>query len=100
MGETINENAKTLKVLSKECKFKTVSAEENKNDNIKDAFITGLSLQVYTFSQQNQEKSVALNIISWNTYNPFRTISEYDVYLVTSLLSLNVTNSSKILLYL
>jgi len=40
--ETIDQYVTTLKSLAKDCDFKSVSAEENKNDHIRDAFIAGL----------------------------------------------------------
>lgn len=40
--ETVDEYLQALKLLGKDCKFKAVSAEENANECIRDAFITGL----------------------------------------------------------
>lgn len=42
-GETVDQYLQALKHLSKDCNFKTVSAEENQNDYIRDSFISGLS---------------------------------------------------------
>lgn len=40
--ETIDVYLQALKQLAKDCDFKTVDAETNKNDNIRDAFISGI----------------------------------------------------------
>ncbi|KFM71742.1 hypothetical protein X975_23396, partial [Stegodyphus mimosarum] len=41
-GESVNEYLQILKQLSKDCEFKSVTAEENKHEYIRDAFIRGL----------------------------------------------------------
>lgn len=41
-GESIDQYLQSLKILSKECNFKAVTAEENRNDFIRDTFIRGL----------------------------------------------------------
>ena len=41
-SESIDQYLQSLKVLSKNCNFQSVSAETNKNDFIRDAFISGL----------------------------------------------------------
>lgn len=42
-GESIDQFIQALKLLAKECNFKSVSAEENENDSIRGAFIAGMS---------------------------------------------------------
>ena len=42
-GETLDQYLQALKLLAKPCNFIAVSAAENRNDNIRDAFIRGLS---------------------------------------------------------
>lgn len=42
-GESIDQYLQALKLLSKECNFKQVTAEQNESDFIRDAFISGLS---------------------------------------------------------
>lgn len=42
-GETIDQYTQALFTLSKECSFKPVTAEENRNDFVRDSFISGLS---------------------------------------------------------
>ncbi|XP_050505365.1 uncharacterized protein LOC126883744 [Diabrotica virgifera virgifera] len=42
INESIDQYAQQLKLLAKNCNFKAVSSEENKNDYIRDAFINGL----------------------------------------------------------
>lgn len=42
-GESIHQYLQALKVLSKECNFKSVTAEQNENDYVRDSFISGLS---------------------------------------------------------
>lgn len=42
-GESIDQYFQVLKQLSKECNFKSVTAEQNKNEYIRDAFVSGLS---------------------------------------------------------
>ena len=41
-GETIDEYFRALKVLSKECNFKAVTANQHCEESIRDAFISGL----------------------------------------------------------
>lgn len=41
-GESVSKYLESLKILSKQCNFKSVSAEVNRNDCIRDAFIAGL----------------------------------------------------------
>ena len=41
-GETLDEFLQALKTLSKDCNFKAVTAEKNRQDAIRDAFITGI----------------------------------------------------------
>jgi len=41
-GETISQYLLSLKILSKECDFKSVSAEEHRGGYIRDVFISGL----------------------------------------------------------
>lgn len=41
-GETVTKYLEILKFLSKDCNFKAVTAETNRNDCIRDAFIAGL----------------------------------------------------------
>ena len=41
-NETIDQYVQALRILSKDCNFKSVTAEQNKNDFIRDAFINGL----------------------------------------------------------
>ena len=41
-GESIDEFLQSLQTLSKDCNFVAVSAEQNRSDAIRDAFITGL----------------------------------------------------------
>ena len=41
-GETIDQYVQALRLLSQNCNFKPVSAEQNRNDFIRDAFINGL----------------------------------------------------------
>lgn len=43
LGESLDEYLLALKTLSKDCNFKTVSAENNKEAYIRDAFISGLN---------------------------------------------------------
>lgn len=42
VGESIDQYLQALNILSKDCNFKDVTAEQNKNDNIRDSFINGL----------------------------------------------------------
>ena len=42
-GETLDDYFQALKILSKDCNFKAVSAEQNAADSIRDAFISGMS---------------------------------------------------------
>ncbi|KAL7636480.1 UNVERIFIED_CONTAM: hypothetical protein RMT77_013255 [Armadillidium vulgare] len=42
-GENIDEYLQVLKQLSIDCNFRAVSAEKNRDDAIRDAFITGLN---------------------------------------------------------
>ncbi|XP_050507148.1 uncharacterized protein LOC126884884 [Diabrotica virgifera virgifera] len=42
INESIDQYAQQLKLLAKNCNFKAVSSDENKNDYIRDAFINGL----------------------------------------------------------
>ena len=41
-GETLDEYLSALKVLAKDCNFKTVTAKEHCDESIRDAFISGL----------------------------------------------------------
>ena len=41
-GESVNEYLQILKQMSKDCEFKSVTAEEYKNEYVRDAFIRGL----------------------------------------------------------
>ena len=41
-GETVHQYLQALKLLGKECNFSAVSAEQNRNDYIRDSFISGL----------------------------------------------------------
>ncbi|XP_033114041.1 uncharacterized protein LOC117114483 [Anneissia japonica] len=45
-GETLDEYLQALKVLSKDCNFKAVTAEQVRNDCIRDSFISGLYSQM------------------------------------------------------
>lgn len=42
-GESVNQYLQSLRQLSKDCNLKNVTAEQNKNEYIRDAFISGLS---------------------------------------------------------
>lgn len=42
-GQTLDQYLCKLKTLAKECDFKSVTAEQNRNNAIRDAFITGLT---------------------------------------------------------
>lgn len=42
VGESVDQYLQVLKQMAKNCGFKAVSAEQNKNDYIRDAFIAGL----------------------------------------------------------
>ncbi|XP_054259845.1 uncharacterized protein LOC128984538 [Macrosteles quadrilineatus] len=41
-GESVDQYLEALKILSKDCNFKATSAEENRDDCIRDAFVNGL----------------------------------------------------------
>ncbi|XP_024885915.1 uncharacterized protein LOC112463647 [Temnothorax curvispinosus] len=41
-GESVDQYLQVLKQMSKDCNFKNVTAEQNKNEYIRDAFISGL----------------------------------------------------------
>ena len=43
-GESVDQYLQSLKQMSKDCNFKDVTAEQNKNEYIRDAFIGGLAL--------------------------------------------------------
>lgn len=43
VGETIDEFLQNLRILSKDCEFKAVSAEDHRNEAIRNAFICGLN---------------------------------------------------------
>ncbi|XP_071814632.1 uncharacterized protein [Apostichopus japonicus] len=45
-GESLDEYLQTLKALAKECDFKAVTAEQNRNEYIRDSFISGLYSQI------------------------------------------------------
>lgn len=42
VGETIDQYAQSLRLLGRDCNFKAVSAEQNRDDYIRDALINGL----------------------------------------------------------
>ena len=86
-GETFDEFLQALKTLSRECNFVAVTAEKNKQNAIRDAFITGLqsnairqrllenrTLDLDTaFDQARSLESAQKNVESYANNNPFPT---------------------------
>ena len=88
-GETIDEYFRALKVLSKECNFKAVTANQHCEESIRDAFISGLlspsirqrllenkTLDLATmFDQARALDSAQKNSESYNGAQPSRLVS-------------------------
>uniref|UniRef100_A0A6P7GHB2 Uncharacterized protein LOC114342603 n=1 Tax=Diabrotica virgifera virgifera TaxID=50390 RepID=A0A6P7GHB2_DIAVI len=60
INESIDQYAQQLKLLAKNCNFKAVSSEENRNDYIRDAFINGL-IQSYIRQRLLEFSSLSLD---------------------------------------
>ena len=78
-GETLEQFLQALKVLSKDCTFKPVSAEQYREDLLRDAFINGLSSSA--IRQRLLEKDdLALQIAFEQTYTLHRAYEQSSSY--------------------
>ena len=59
--ENIDEYVQRLQLLAKECNFKSVDAVQNRNDCVRDAFITGLNSNIIR-QRLLENKTLDLNI--------------------------------------
>ena len=61
-GESLDEFVNSLKLISKDCNFKPVSAAVYQNEMIRDSFINGLQFQ---YIRQRLLENAALDLQSW-----------------------------------
>ena len=59
-GESLDQYIQALKILSKDCNFKAVDSEQNKNDYIRDSFISGLNSSIIR-QRLLEHKQLSLN---------------------------------------
>lgn len=92
-GESVHQYLQALKVLSKDCSFKDVTAEQNENDYVRDAFISGLSNPIIR-QRLLENRSISLD----TAYEQARTLElaqlHNDAYQPTSVIAVNAVPST------